>query len=148
GATRGQAVRHFALVEGVHGVAHDAEVAARGAQLDALDAEQALLETELVAGVAGEAPRGADHAMARYDDRQRVPAQRLCDRAHRVVPPPRYSTSAMPCSERPTRMWPSGDGKMRYATRRCLRSASRLSSPARDCATASGAGTARSPRAT
>src|SRR5206468_5792579 len=60
------------IFEGVHGVAHDAEVAARGAQLDALDAEQALLETELVAGVAGEAPRGADHAMARYDDRQRV----------------------------------------------------------------------------
>jgi len=53
---------------------------------------------------------------------------------------------AMPCSERPMRMWPSGDGKMRYATRRCLRSASRDSSPARERASASAGGAARKPR--
>src|SRR5690242_4733717 len=48
----------------------------------ALDAEQMLLQPEAVAGVAHQIASAADDAMARYDDRQRIVAQRLGDRAH------------------------------------------------------------------
>src|SRR3989449_1377542 len=85
-AARRQAVFGLALTERVHRLTRDAEVATRGTQLHALDAEQPLLETELVARIARESPRSADHAMARHDDGQRIPAQRLRHRAHGARP--------------------------------------------------------------
>ncbi len=85
-AARRQAIFRLALAERVHALARDAEVTARGVQMHALHRQQLLLEVELVAGVAGEPARGPDHAVAGHHDRQRVPAQRLRDGAHRARP--------------------------------------------------------------
>src|SRR5262245_17121634 len=60
-----------------------------------------------------------------------TPLTRESREAARSLRPPRYSTSDTPCSDRAMRMWPSGEGKMRYDTRRDLRSASRDSRPSR-----------------
>src|SRR5262249_46236538 len=81
---RRQAVLGRALAQRIHRLTRDADIAASGVQLHTLDTEQLLLETKLVARVAGEPSRGADHAMTRHDDRQRIPAQRLSHRAHRA----------------------------------------------------------------
>src|SRR5437762_9406801 len=83
-AARRQAILRLAFAERVHALARDAEVAARGVELHALHRQQLLLEVELVAGVAGEPARGPDHAVTGHHDRQRVPAQRLRDGAHRA----------------------------------------------------------------
>ena len=61
----------------------DARVAPRPDRLNALDGEELLLEPDLVTGVAGERAGRADDAVTGHDDRQRIPAQGLRDRARR-----------------------------------------------------------------
>src|SRR5262245_19325879 len=59
---------------------------ARAVCVNALDRQQLLLESDLVAGIAGERAGRSDDAVTRHHDRQRVPAERLRDGACRGRP--------------------------------------------------------------
>src|SRR5438552_1577153 len=111
GAAGRQAVLRLALAERVHRLARNADVALRRVQLHALDAEELLLERDLVARVARGPPRGADHAMTGHDDRQRIPAQCLRHRAHR----PRLADAPRDARVRGDR--PVRDGRRRFEHR-------------------------------
>src|SRR5712692_4422979 len=76
-AARRQAVLRLPPRQRVHGLTRDAEVVVGPARADTFDGEQLLLQRDPVAGVAGQIAGGPDHPVARDNDRQRVPAERL-----------------------------------------------------------------------